>query len=85
LFLLKKQKNNFFHKKKQKTGGLLFFEKTWVFLNPGYIPSEAGFSHIAKIKEAISPLFLINVPFLLNNTHVLTLFYFGPRVNVRLS
>jgi len=46
-------------------------------VNIRYIPSEAIFSHYAKIKEAILPFFLINVLLLLNNIHVLTSFYLG--------
>jgi len=48
-----------------------------------FIPSEAWFSHYAKTRLAFSPLFLINILLLLNNIHVLTFLYFGPRVCVR--
>ena len=44
------------------------------------IPTDAIFSDFAKIKEAISPFFLINVPLLSNDIRVLTLFCSGLRV-----
>jgi len=56
-----------------------------VFINIRYIPPEARFCHYAKITEAISPLFSINVLLLLNNIPVLTSFYFGNRFYVRPS
>jgi len=59
--------------------------QSYVFVSIRHIPSEARFSHYAKIKVAISPLFLVNVRLLLNNIHILELLYFGPGVYVRPS
>ena len=57
-----------------------------VFGDIRHMPSEVRFSHHAKIKDALSLLFFKKYTFIiLNNIHVLTFFYFGPRVYVQPS
>jgi len=56
-----------------------------VFVNITYIPSEARFSHYAKIKKAISSFTLINIRLMLNDIPVLKSFYIVSAVYVQPS